>query len=147
MDNLLIRINPLTKLRIYKEIEKILFAQMDRNAVTPERGENIFRSVQESILDIETSEEADAYAQKVSNEFPELQNLYQKFQSQTDEKIDHIVSLLVEQMINKSDFDTAEKIMAEIKELETKNGKTLEQIRAEYPAEFENILQNNSDNL
>lgn len=146
MENDLLALNPLTKIRIYKEVERILFAAMDGKIVVPERAETIFHYVQETILDVFSNEEAYTYAQNISEKFSELKGLYAKFQSEQNEKVDHILALLVDSIMQKGDFDLASRVMDEVSDLQDKHGKTLEEIRAEFPGEFDSVVARMKNN-
>ncbi len=117
MVNIEIRLNPITKLRIYREAKKIILPLMDSDKITPERADEILWYVKNNVVKVETPEMAKEFYEYLSNKFSELKRIKNRFDNETWEKAEKIVKLLVENLINKWEFDFAMNIMDEIKEI------------------------------
>ncbi|PIZ73480.1 hypothetical protein COY07_01895 [Candidatus Peregrinibacteria bacterium CG_4_10_14_0_2_um_filter_43_11] len=136
MQNLGVKLNALTKLKLYRVIKDSIFRQMDTDAITPERADEIFGYVKDNIIVIETPEAAKNFYIRVAEKFPdELSGVKQRLELQEQEKIDQLLMTLLNHLLEKNDFDLAERIMQEIEEVQSKQ-KPLEALERKYPEEF-----------
>lgn len=140
MEDLGIKLNPLTKLRIYREARKIMFALLDRDKVKPERLEEVMGYVKTNVVKVETPIEAKKFYELLGGMFEELSPVSRMFEREEDEKIDRVLAALVDNLMNKGDFDLAQRIMEEIKALEKLHGKSIEDIRKQAPEDFDKAV-------
>ncbi len=110
-------VNPLTKLRLYRVAKKIVFGKMDKKVITPERATEILNYVKEEVAYCDTPEDCHVFYKEVALEFPELADFQDKFERETYEKLDRALSILVEHIFAKGEFDLAERIMDEVEEI------------------------------
>lgn len=141
MEDLGIKLNPLTKLRIYCEARKLMFNMLDRDAITPERLDTVMSYVKANVVHVESPIEAKKFYKLIAGMFAELAPMRKMFQNEEDEKIDRVLGALVDNLINKGEFDLAQRIMDEIKKLEEFHGKSIEEIRNEAPGAFDKAVE------
>jgi len=72
MNDLGVKLNPITKLRLFHEVKKVIFAQMDNDKITPERAEEILGYVKKYVVDIENPEKAKQFYLHLGEKFNEL---------------------------------------------------------------------------
>ncbi|NVP18174.1 hypothetical protein HUU51_05655 [Candidatus Gracilibacteria bacterium] len=140
MEDLGIKLNPITKLRLFREVKKVIFVQMDSDKITPERAEEILDYVKKYVVDIETPEKAKQFYLHLGEKFSELKEIKQKFEIEEEEKIDQVFSLLVDEFMEKGNMDLASEIMNQMNE--AKNQQIyLEKLKTNYPIEFQRALE------
>jgi predicted transcriptional regulator len=140
MEDLRIKLNPITKLKLFREVKKVIFFQMDNDEVTPERAEEILDYVKKYVIDIETPEKAKQFYLHLGEKFKELYSVKLKFEIEEEEKIEKVFSLLLDEFIEKGNMDLANEIMEQMNE--TKNQQIfLEKLKINYPIEFQKVIQ------
>ena len=144
MDDLELRLNPITKLKIYQEARKIVFQKMDNDIVTPERADEILSYVKDNVVNIKTVKELNKFYDLLLKKFDELKLLQKIFDLEVDEKIDKILLLLIDHILNKGDFELADRIFSEIEEIIKKGGekiKYIKKLKEEMPEDFGEVLK------
>jgi len=141
MEDLGVKLNPITKLRIFQEARKHVFKKMDNDVITPERADEILTYVKDSIVKVSNFKEAKDFYKGLPEKFPELKPMVSTFEKEEGEKIDRVLALFVEFVLEKGDFDLAGKILEEVNEFHSKSGFNLEDIRKESPKEFEKAVE------
>ncbi len=141
MSDLGVKLNPVTRLRLFQEARKHVFQKMDNDVITPERADEILSYVKDNVLEIETFDEAKEFYMSIPEKFPELRPMKNTFEKEEGEKIDKVLVLFVEFVLEKGDFDLAEKILHEVNQFHSKSGFNLEDIRKESPKEFEKAVE------
>jgi hypothetical protein len=131
----------LSKLKLFKEIKKVVLFKMDRNIITPERADEIFVFVKKSIMPLENRDEMRNYPETLLAEFPELHPVVIKLDFEEREHIDKVLALFVESIFEKGDFDLAEVIFEEIQRFHEGKGKDVEDIRKIQPEVFDKIAE------
>ena len=63
------------------------------------------------------------------------------FEKEEGEKIDRVLVLFVEFVLNKGEFDLAEKILSEVNKFHKDRSISIEEIRGEMPDEFEKAVE------
>lgn len=140
MEDLGIKLNPITKLRLFREAKKVIFRQMDKDQITPERADEILGYVKKYVVNIETPEKAKQFYLHLGKKFPELAGVKYKFEIEEEEKIDRVFSSLLEEFMEKGNIDLASEIMEQMNE--SKNQQTyLEKLKKKYPIEFQKALE------
>ncbi len=140
MEDLGIKLNPITKLKLFREVKKVIFSQMDNDKITPERAEEILDYVKKYVIDIETPEKAKQFYLHLGEKFKELYSVKLKFEIEEEEKIEKVFSLLLDEFIEKGNMDLANEIMEQMNE--TKNQQIfLEKLKINYPIEFQKVIQ------
>lgn len=138
MSNLELTINPITKLRIYQEAKKIIFPLMDDDKITPERADEILWYVKTNVVKVETPQVAKEFYEYLSKKFSELKTLKYKFDTETEEKAENIIKSLIDNLMNKWDFDFAVQIIEEMKWIKWKDEeiKYIEKLKKSIPNAF-----------
>ncbi len=98
MEDLGIKLNPITKLRLFREVKKVIFAQMDNDIITPERAEKVLDYVKKYVVNINTPEKAKQFYLHLGEKFTELKGVKHKFEIEEEEKIDQVF-LTVEEIV------------------------------------------------
>ena len=141
MSDLGVKLNPVTRLRLFQEARKHVFQKMDNDIITPERADEILSYVKDSVLEIETFDEAKKFYMSIPEKFPELRPMKNTFEKEEGEKIDKVLVLFVEFILEKGDFDLAEKILHEVNEFHDEHTVSIDDIRKEHPEEFEKAVK------
>jgi len=140
MEDLGIKLNPITKLRLFREVKKVIFAQMDSDKITPERAEEILDYVKKYVVDIETPEKAKQFYLHLGEKFEELKGVKHKFEIEEEEKIDQVFSLLLDEFMEKGNIDLAGEIMEQINKSQNQQN-CLEKLKQNYPIKFQKALE------
>ncbi len=141
MEDLGVKLNPITRLRLFQEARKHVFKKMDSNVITPERADEILSFVKDSVFKIKTFEEAKNFYISIPEKFPELKPMKSTFEKEEGEKIDKVLVLFVEFILEKGDFDLAEKIMGEVNQFHDKHDISIEKIRETEPEAFNKAVE------
>lgn len=141
MEDLGVKLNPITKLRIFQEARKHVFKKMDEDIITPERADEILTYVKDSIVKINSFKKVKDFYKGLPEKFPELKPIVSTFEKEEGEKIDKVLVLFVEFILEKGNFDLAEKILHEVNEFHSKSSFNLEKIRKEAPEEFKKAVE------
>ena len=136
-----VRLNPITRLRLFQEARKHVFQKMDNDIITPDRADEILTYVKDEVLEIETFEEAKEFYMNIPEKYPELSPMKKTFEKEEGEKIDRVLVLFVEFVLEKGDFDLAEKILHEVNQFHKDKSVTLEKIKGELPEEFDKAVE------
>jgi hypothetical protein len=140
MEDLKIKLNSITKLKLFREVKKIIFTKMDSNKITTERAEEILNYIKKHLSNIDNPQEIKNFYIYLGENFSELNILKNKIKIAEKEKIDQIFSLFLDKFMEKWNIDLVKKIMEEMEE--SKNTQTyLEKLKKDYPVEFQNILE------
>jgi hypothetical protein len=140
MEDLGIKLNPITKLRLFRAVKKVIFFQMDKDIITAERAEEILDYVKKHVVNVNTPEKAKQFYIYLGEMFEELKGVKHKFEIEEKEKIDQVFSLLLDEFMEKGNMDLASEIMEQINE--AKNSKEyLEKLKTNYPIEFQKALE------
>lgn len=140
MEDLGIKLNPITKLRLFREVKKVIFAQMDSDKITPERAEEILDYVKKYVVDIETPEKAKQFYLHLGEKFRELEEIVFHFNFEEKEKFNKVFAYLLNEFILSNNTELANEIMDQIRE--TKDQQTyLEDLKKRYPIEFLKALE------
>jgi hypothetical protein len=114
---------------------------MDNDIITPERADEILSFVKDKILKIETFEKAKEFYMNIPEKFPELKPMKNTFQKEEGEKIDKVLVLFVEFVLEKGEFDLAEKILKEVNMFHKNKNISLKEIENEHPEEFKKAVE------
>ena len=130
----------LSKLKLFREAKKVVLKRMDSDVITPERAEEIFNFLKETILQLKDWNQMRAYPELLANTYPELKPVAIKLEFEEREHIDKVLALFVESIVEKGDFDLASKIIDQVHEFNETKGGDIEEIRKVDPGVFDNIL-------
>jgi DNA-directed RNA polymerase subunit F len=140
MEDLGLKLHPLTKLEIYRACKNRIFILMDSDKITPEKADEILEYVKKYVINIKTTEQAKQFYIHLGEKFIELKSVEKKFRNEEAEKIDQIFSLLLDEFIEKGNMDLAGEIMEQMNE--SKNQQIyLEKLKINYPREFQKALE------
>jgi len=141
LDDLTIKLNPLTKLRIYREVKKAVFNQMDRGVMSPDKAEVVLNYIKKNVVHVTTPEISVKFYKIIAKKFPELRGVEIKLDLETEEKVEEVIRQLVDRLMLKGDFELAEKIIDEVNLLDSKEEVALaETLLEKMPEEFKEIL-------
>jgi len=99
MEDLLLKLNPITKLEIYTECKNIIFSKMNNDIVIPERADEILSFVKENVVKISNPKQAKEFYVYISSKFSELHEIKVKFNIEEDEKISELIILVVDEFM------------------------------------------------
>lgn len=140
MEDLAIKLNPITKLEIYTECKNIIFAKMNNDIITPEKADEILSFVKENVVKISNPKQAKEFYVYIANKFIELQEIKVKFNIEEDEKISDLIILIVDEFMEEWNIDLAWEIMEEIKKINN-NEITLNKLETKYPIQFKKAFK------
>lgn len=140
MEDLRIKLNPNTKLRLFREVKKVIFAQMDTDKISPERAEEILDYVKKYVVKIETPERAKQFYLHLGEKFSELTGVKHKFELEEEEKIDQVFSLLINEFMQNGNMDLAGEILEQMNEVKNQTV-YLEKLKIIYPIEFQKAFE------
>jgi len=141
MPELGVKLHPVKKLQLWKDIKQAVFDKMDKDIITPERADQILSKIKAEIVKINTPEEAKQFYLEQSKSYPELSTLVQKLENEETEAFDKLLSLLLDNIMQKGQIELASELMEEIRN--TKDLKSLtEDLQKRYPVEFTSCLNN-----
>jgi hypothetical protein len=99
MEDLVVKLNPITKLEIYTECKNIIFSKMNNDIVTPERADEILSFVKENVVKISNPKQAKEFYIYIAIKFSELHEIKVKFNIEEDEKISELIILVVDEFM------------------------------------------------
>jgi len=140
MKDLGVKLNPITKLKLFRAIKNSIFSQMDKEIISVDRAEKILEYVEKYILDIATPQTIKQFYTHLWEKFSELKWVKQSFEIEEKEKIDQLFSLLLDEFMKKNNLELASEIMGE---MENSNDEELylEKLEKNYPIEFQKALK------
>lgn len=140
LNSIKVKLNPVTKLRLFREVKKVAFSLMESGSMKPERGDEIFNYLDHYMPDINTPENSKQFYTHLSKTFPELKRLKEKFEMEEDEKVSRVLNTLVDMFMERGNVELANEIMTEIQGEEETMGRTIEKVIQNYPQDFETAL-------
>ncbi len=140
MEDLGIKLNPITKLRLFREAKFVIFSNIDNWVIKPERAEEILLYIKKYIYKIEKPDLAKKFYIHLWEKFKELKIVSKKFEMEEKEKIEDLVSLFLEEVMEKWNIDLASELMAQMKEL-WDDEVFIWKLKKNYPIEFSNVLK------
>lgn len=140
MEDLGIKLNPITKLRLFHEVKNVIHGMLHKRSIPLERSAEIMDYVKKYVVGIETPEKAKQFYLHLGEKFEELKEVKHKFEIEEEEKIDQVFSLLLDEFMEKGNTDLASEIMEQMNE--AKNSQVyLEKLKQNYPIEFQKALE------
>ncbi|MBI4234684.1 hypothetical protein HY604_00085 [Candidatus Peregrinibacteria bacterium] len=129
------------KLRLYREIKKVILTKMRSNMVTCDEAEALMNKVKKDLKVLSSKSGIIEYCNMLPQLHPMFMQLKLRFDYEVGEKIDRVLSELVDKVVHKGNFDLAEKIMSEIETMYASGAITLEEIRNASPDDFDVALE------
>ena len=137
-----VKLNPLTKLRLFHTVRDYIFSQMDRKTITPEKADEILGYVKKYVADIETPERAKQFYLHLGGKFQELQTVTHKFELEEEEKIEKVLALLIDEFMTRGNMELASEIMDQIEQAEMEQEINIaEKLKNRYPIEFQRAME------
>jgi hypothetical protein len=138
MNDLDLKINPLSQLKIYRLARNIVLRKMDNKKITSKKAMKIINYLKKNVRKIKSARMAKIFYTQVASLFPELHDLERYFDSVQRERLDQLMSLLVEKIMKTTDLDKASKIMDKIEKAKSKSAtlKVAKELEIEFPDEF-----------
>lgn len=143
-----LKLNPLTRLKIYNVAKRLVLQKMNNNFISPDRAKEIIIWLKETVPKIQTAQMAQEFYENAGKVYAELTELPAFFQSKEEEKTDEVVVVVGEKLMPKN-FDTATQIIEQFSKIQNKKDKEtfIEQLQSKFPSEFdeavEEIIQKN----
>lgn len=139
MEDLWVKLNPITKLKLFRTVKEVIFSQMDKDKITPERADEILGYTKKYVVDIRIPKVAKQFYIHLGERFPELVGIKNKFKMEGEEKIDKIFSLLIDEFMENENIDLANEIMEQMDESKDQN-LFIEKLKEKYPIEFNKVF-------
>jgi len=130
------KIHVLDKLAIWSEAKKIIFAKMDSDEITPEHADDILEYVKDSVVFVDTPEQAAEYVEEICEKYEELSKMKLTFEKQELEQLEKTFMTMVDQLMDEGEFDKAEELIEELKVLDHDKKQFLHDAREKYPDMF-----------
>lgn len=126
----------LNKLIVWKKIKQDFLQKMDKQKISPEYTDKALKFISTSIKGVETNEELGLYCAMVEKKYPELKHTIDSFRFQEEEKLDRIISLVVDEIIENDDISAAEELLEKLSSTTSTEDKTT-LIKKLHPKEYE----------
>ena len=142
------KLNPLSKLRIYEELKKLVFKKMEAGIMLPSKSNEILDYLKNNLVSVKTALQAKQFLDDLVLKYSELTCVKQNFDMITGEKIHKVFLILIDSIMNKGDFDLAEEVMAQIQSLESDWDEDIfESIKDVFPNELDSSIEQVIDDL
>jgi hypothetical protein len=135
-------VQPITKLRLFREARRYVLDLMERDTITPERADEILGYVSTYVVDLDTPEAVRAFAAHLAEKFVELRRVQMKFLREEQEEIDGILKAFVEEVFGTGDMVLASEVMQQVTALEGDMPNCLKTLQERYPNVYEIALRN-----
>ena len=139
-EDLGLKLNPITKLKLFRAVRKIILGKMNRDEIIPKRAGEILEYVKKRVVKIASPTDAKQLYLHLEEKFPEFKGLKEKFDAEEKEKIDQAFSFLVDVFIDKGNIDLASELMDQMCDSE-EQAEYLKKIKARYPIEFQESIK------
>jgi len=134
-------VQPLTKLRLFREARRYILDLMDHDTITSERADEILGYVNTYVVDLDTPEQVKAFATHLAEKFAELRKVQMKFALEEQEEMDETLKAFVEEVFSTGDMTLASQVMQQVAALEDDISNCLKTLQERYPNVFEAALR------
>lgn len=130
--------NHLTALKVFTEIKKILLQKIEAGSIAEERFQQIMSHVTSNLFSIEETDVAmREFCLRLAKQFPEINAVEIKFRFEELEKIDRQVAKYIGLLVNKGDFELAERAMKMMQASPESRELLLGEFKKMMPVEYE----------
>lgn len=140
MTDIGVKLHPIKKIQIWQAIKKEVFTKMDNDVISPRRADEILGDIKQRIVGISSPEQAKEFYLLLPKMYVELTPVTNKFGNQEAEKLEKILTLLLDEIIGKGDLDLAGELVEKIKQ-SGNNKNLIEELQSEFPSEFQICLK------
>ena len=140
MTDIGVKLHPVKKLQLWQAIKKAVFAKMENDTISPERADEILGNLKPKIVEIISPEQAKEFYLALPQMYAELAPVTNKFEIQEAEALEQVLSLLLDVIIDKNGFDLASELMEKMQK-STDHNRLVQELQAQYPAEFQICLK------
>ena len=140
MEDLGVKLHPIKKLQLWQAIKKAVFAKMDNDVISPERADEILGSLKPKIVEIISPEQAKEFYLALPQMYAELAPVASKFEIQEAEALDKVLTLLLDEIMDKGNLDLASEIMEKIQN-SSDHTKLIDELQNKFPSEFQICLK------
>jgi ketopantoate reductase len=142
MDSIAYKINPLSKLKIYSAVRKIILHKMNNDEIRPERAGEIIKYAKEKVQKINTARMAMQLCAELSEKYEELGSLPAYFENRNLEKMDELIRLIIDKFMEINDIETVDRLLARMEESNTaeKKQSMLSDLEKNHPSYFKKSL-------
>ncbi len=140
MTDIGVKLHPVKKLQLWQAIKKAVFAKMDKDILSPERADEILGNLKPKIVEITSPEQAKEFYLALPQMYAELTPVTNKFEIQEAEALDKVLTLLLDEIMEKENFDLASEIMEKIQNSDD-HKKLIDKLQGRFPAEFQICLK------
>jgi hypothetical protein len=139
MDPLALKLNPLSRLKIYEAVRKIVLAKMNSNEIPPDTAKEIIGYAKGAVAKVKTAGMAESLMQEMAAKYPELNGLASVFEREACEQYDRVASKIVDRIIEKNEVELADGILKSINKSKTEKDKRalLADLEKKYPREYD----------
>jgi hypothetical protein len=135
-----VKLHPIKKLQLWQAIRKAVFGMMDNDYISPERADEILTNLKPKIVEIISPKQAKEFYLALPQMYTELAPVTNKFEIQEEEALDKILALLLDEIMDKGNFDLASEIMEKIQN-SNDHKKLIEEFQNKFPIEFQICLK------
>ena len=139
MTDIGVKLHPVKKLQLWQAIKKAVFAKMDNDIISPERADEILGNLKPKIVDIISPEQAKEFYLALPQMYAELAPVTNKFEIQEAEILDKVLTLLLDEIMEKGNLDLASEIIEKIQNSDD-HKKLIEELQGRFPTEFQICL-------
>lgn len=134
-----IKFSPWDKVVIWNEIKQKIIADLQGKKVSPERSTEIRVFVQQNISKVDSPQRAKEFYEYLGQTYPELAKIKMKLELKEEEKVEDYLDEIASKIIESGDFETGEKMIQEINELQGQgldSSDILDALQKKYPEFF-----------
>jgi hypothetical protein len=144
MDALALKLNPISRLKIYLAVRKIVLVKMNGNIITPERAMEIIGYTKAEVVKVQNADEALRFSADLAGKFPELGGLESAFEMETVEQYDRVITKMVDRFMERDEVNTVDEILERMKSSASESAKRglLADLERKYPEDYESALTN-----
>ena len=113
---------------------------MDNNVISPERADEILGNIKPKIAEIISPEQAKEFYLALPQMYAELAPVTHKFEIQEAEALEQVLDLLLDVIMDKDGLDLASELMEKMHNSNDQK-QLVQELQAQYPAEFQICLQ------
>ena len=139
MTDIGVKLHPVKKLQLWQAVKKAVFAKMDNDVISPERADEILGNLKPKIIEIISPEQAKEFYLALPQMYAELTPVTNEFEIQEAEAMDKVLTLLLDEIMDKQNFDLASEIMGKIQNSDD-HKKLIDELQNKFPAEFQICL-------
>ncbi len=129
------RINPITKIWLFRKVKEVVFMKLDKNIIPPERGSEIIDFVSKYIFTLKDDREIEQFSAHISTHFPEIREVDLTFEIEENESKDAIIKEIMNTFMLEWNIDQASQILDAMDQVGD-NTPLLRDLEKKYPLAY-----------